>query len=100
MPRLEILSWIVSLQCWINLSHLLQPDSTLCYDMSMQTVSHEEGVTVDTTQQYFTITEAAEYIGKSRHTLRRWESEGIIQPLRDPANNRMYTRKMLDNLFT
>ena len=53
----------------------------------------------NTVQQYFNITEAAEYIGKSRHTLRRWESEGIITPLRDPAGNRMYTRQMLDNLF-
>lgn len=68
--------------------------------MSMQTVGHKEEVTVSTTQQYFTITEAAEYIGKSRHTLRRWEAEGIITPLRDPANNRMYTRDMLDKLFT
>ena len=51
-------------------------------------------------QQYFNITEASEYIGKSRHTLRRWEAEGIITPLRDPAGNRMYTRQMLDNLFT
>lgn len=54
----------------------------------------------NTAQQYFNITEASEYIGKSRHTLRRWESEGIIRPLRDPAGNRMYTRDMLDKLFT
>ena len=50
-------------------------------------------------QQYFTITEASAYIGKSRHTLRRWEQQGDITPLSDPAGNRMYTRDMLDNLF-
>lgn len=53
----------------------------------------------NTAQQYFNITEAAEYIGKSRHTLRRWETAGKITPLSDPAGNRMYTRDMLDSLF-
>lgn len=42
-------------------------------------------------KKYFTIKEAAEYIGVSPLTLRNWDKKGKLQAHRHPANNyRLY----------
>lgn len=45
------------------------------------------------------IGEAAQYLGVSRDTLRRWEKKGKIKALRSPTNRRYYTKKQLDELM-
>ena len=50
--------------------------------------------------KYLGVTEAAKYLGVSRHTLRRWEDAGAITPLRTPTNARRYTREQLDAILT
>lgn len=50
--------------------------------------------------KYLGVTEAATYLGVSRHTLRRWEDAGAITPLRTPTNARRYTRAELDAILT
>lgn len=42
---------------------------------------------------------AAEYLGISIDTLRRWERKGRIQPLRSPGGHRYYSKSSLDDLF-
>jgi excisionase family DNA binding protein len=37
------------------------------------------------------IHEAADYLGVSTKTLRRWESQGILTPERTPGNQRRYS---------
>lgn len=46
-----------------------------------------------------TIGDAAEYLGISIDTLRRWEKKGRIEPLRSPGGHRYYKKDDLDNLF-
>lgn len=48
-------------------------------------------------KQYL-IGEAAEYLGVHPDTLRRWEEEGIVTPLRTKKKYRVYTQEMLDAL--
>ncbi|MCJ7827727.1 helix-turn-helix domain-containing protein [Patescibacteria group bacterium] len=45
------------------------------------------------------IGEAAEYVGVSRDTLRRWEVKGKVAPKRSPTNRRYYTKDQLDELM-
>lgn len=47
-------------------------------------------------QDYMTIAEAAKYLRVSRDSLRRWERDGLISPLRTKGNQRRYTKEMLD----
>lgn len=45
------------------------------------------------------IGEAADYLGVSIDTLRRWEKRGRVIPLRSPGGHRYYTADELDKLF-
>jgi len=45
------------------------------------------------------IGEAAEYLGVSKDTLRRWEREGKIVPFRTPGNQRRYSRALLNEIL-
>ena len=46
--------------------------------------------------QYFSISKAAKYLGLNPMTLRRWEKDGRIKPLRTQGGQRRYTKYMLD----
>jgi DNA (cytosine-5)-methyltransferase 1 len=50
--------------------------------------------------ELMTLSEASEYIGKSKETLRRWDNEGKLPAVREPMSNyRLYRKHDLDNLF-
>ncbi len=53
----------------------------------------------DTKLGLLNIGTAAEYLGISIDTLRRWEKKGRIQPLRSPGGHRYYSKSNLDALF-
>ncbi len=51
------------------------------------------------TKDYYSLAEAAEAIGKSKETLRRWDREGKFKAVREPISNyRIYKKEQL-NLF-
>ncbi len=55
-------------------------------------------------KEYLSIAEAAEFIGKSKETLRRWDREGIVNAVREPVSNyRAFKRSdlqlLMGNLF-
>lgn len=51
--------------------------------------------------EYMTLSETSEYIGKSKETLRRWDNEGKLTALREPMSNyRVYRKSDIDNLFS
>ena len=44
-------------------------------------------------RKYLSLAEAAELIGKSKETLRRWDKEDILNAVREPGSNyRVYKR--------
>ena len=49
--------------------------------------------------QYFTIGEAATYLSVSRDTLRRWDKDGTLVPVRSPKKYRLYTKDQLDEML-
>jgi DNA (cytosine-5)-methyltransferase 1 len=50
--------------------------------------------------EYMTLSETAEYIGKSKETLRRWDKEGKLSAVREPMSNyRVYRKSDVDTLF-
>lgn len=50
--------------------------------------------------EYLTLTEASELIGKSKETLRRWDREGKLSAVREPMSNyRVYKREQVESLF-
>ena len=50
-------------------------------------------------KDYLTIKEAAEYLGVSRMTLRRWDNAGKLKAKRHPMNRyRLYRKADLDQL--
>jgi putative resolvase len=49
--------------------------------------------------EYMSISKAAEYLNVAKSTLRNWEAEGLITPLRTSSNQRRYTKEMLDELL-
>lgn len=49
---------------------------------------------------YYTISQAAKYLHVGISTLRFWETEGKIKPLRTTGNQRRYTKDMLDGVLT
>jgi DNA (cytosine-5)-methyltransferase 1 len=50
--------------------------------------------------EYLTLSEASEYIGKSKETLRRWDREGKLSAVREPMSNyRVYKREQVESLF-
>jgi DNA-methyltransferase (dcm) len=49
---------------------------------------------------YLTLSEAAELIGKSKETLRRWDREGKLTAVREPMSNyRVYKKEQVESLF-
>lgn len=44
----------------------------------------------------YKIKEAAEYLGVHPESLRRWEKQGLITPMRTPGGYRIYTQEQLD----
>lgn len=51
-------------------------------------------------KKYLTISEAAELIGKSKETLRRWDRDGKLMAVREPMSNyRVYNRMQVELLF-
>ncbi|MDO5973196.1 DNA (cytosine-5-)-methyltransferase [Flavivirga jejuensis] len=55
-------------------------------------------------KDFLSLAEAAEIIGKSKETLRRWDNEGILNAVREPVSNYRVYRKndvqvLLGNLF-
>lgn len=49
--------------------------------------------------RWLTIGQAADYLGVSRDTLRRWEKRGKVKTVRSPTNRRYYTKEQLDQLI-
>lgn len=50
--------------------------------------------------EYMTLTEASELIGKSKETLRRWDRDGKLNAVREPISNyRVYRREEVLTLF-
>ena len=50
--------------------------------------------------EYLTLAEASEFIGKSKETLRRWDREGKLSAVREPMSNyRVYKREEVESLF-
>ena len=51
--------------------------------------------------EYMTLSETSEYIGKSKETLRRWDKEGKLPAVREPLSNyRVYRKSDVDTLFS
>jgi putative resolvase len=53
----------------------------------------------ETMSEYMSISKVAEYLNVAKSTLRNWEAEGLITPLRTASNQRRYTKEMLDELL-
>lgn len=52
------------------------------------------------TKEYMTLSEAAEYVGKSKETLRRWDNTGKLTAVREPMSNyRVYKKSEVESLF-
>jgi DNA (cytosine-5)-methyltransferase 1 len=52
-------------------------------------------------KKYLTLSEAAELIGKSKETLRRWDREGKLLAVREPISNyRVYKRDQIEMLLS
>ena len=52
-------------------------------------------------KEYLTLSEAAELIGKSKETLRRWDREGKLSAVREPMSNyRVYKKEQVEILFS
>ena len=49
-------------------------------------------------KKYYTIKQAAELLGVSDDTLRRWEAEGKIKPVRTKGNHRRYADDDLNRI--
>lgn len=49
---------------------------------------------------YLTLSEASDLLGKSKETLRRWDKEGKLTAVREPMSNyRVYKRDQIESLF-
>jgi DNA-binding transcriptional MerR regulator len=63
------------------------------------TRSEKLGLVTVQTQQAWSVSEAAERVGLTTHTLRWYEQEGLVEPVgRDSAGRRRYTQEDLDRL--
>jgi len=51
-----------------------------------------------TTNQFLTIRQAAEKLNVSIKTLRRWENHGLVHPIRNEQNQRLYAEIEISNL--
>jgi len=51
--------------------------------------------------EYLTLSQASELIGKSKETLRRWDRDGKLLAVREPMSNyRVYRREQVESLFS
>lgn len=51
-------------------------------------------------EEYLSLSEAAEMLGKNKETLRRWDREGKLTAVREPMSNyRVYRKSEIDLLF-
>ena len=51
-------------------------------------------------KKYYSLSEAAELVGKSKETLRRWDNDGILNAVREPVSNyRVYRKEDIHNLM-
>jgi DNA repair protein RadD len=50
-------------------------------------------IVVDRKEDYLRVSDAAEYVGVSPQTLRRWEKQGRIEAVRHPSNRYRYYRR-------
>ena len=51
--------------------------------------------------EYLSLSEASELIGKSKETLRRWDREGKLSAVREPMSNyRVYPKEQVLSLFS
>lgn len=51
-------------------------------------------------KKYYSLSEAAELLGKNKETLRRWDREGKLMAVREPISNyRVYKRSEIESLF-
>ena len=66
---------------------------------SMQNPIQATNTNSEQPPERLSIGKAAEYLGVSVDTLRRWEKKGRVTPLRSPGGHRYYIREELDNLF-
>ena len=49
-------------------------------------------------EEYLTLAEAADLVGKSKETLRRWDREGKLMAVREPMSNyRVYKRSQIES---
>ncbi len=52
------------------------------------------------TKDYYSLSEAAEVLGKSKETLRRWDREGKLDAVREPVSNyRVYRKEDINSLI-
>jgi len=50
-------------------------------------------------KNYYSLSEAAEILGKSKETLRRWDNDGKLKALREPISEyRIYKKEQIDSL--
>ena len=55
---------------------------------------------MDNLKDYMTIKEAAQYLGVSTDTLRRWDRSGKVRAIRHPVNRyRLYVREELADVL-
>ena len=51
-------------------------------------------------KNYYSLSEAAEILGKSKETLRRWDNDGKLKALREPISEyRIYKKEQIDSLM-
>ena len=51
-------------------------------------------------KEYYSLSEAAEVLGKSKETLRRWDRDGKLNAVREPISNyRVYRKEDIDSLI-
>ena len=51
--------------------------------------------------EYLSLSEASELIGKSKETLRRWDREGKLSAFREPMSNfRVYLKSEMETKFS
>lgn len=52
-------------------------------------------------KEYLSLSEAADYVGKSKETLRRWDRDGKLSAFREPMSNyRVYKKEQIETLFS
>ena len=52
------------------------------------------------TKDYYSLSEAAEVLGKSKETLRRWDRDGKLDAIREPVSNyRVYRKEDINSLI-